>query len=103
MILGDDAVRLRPLGLDDVDEWMAGEDEEQIRGFEFPGPAPRESVVAAIESWMHSWRSRSVRSRWIAVERSLFSGVSWWPTLGEVYALRFTASQMSRYGRPRKA
>ena len=52
MILGDDVVRLRPLSLDDVDEWMAGEDEEQIRVFEFPGPAPRANVVAAIEGWM---------------------------------------------------
>ena len=57
MILDDDVVRLRPVNLDDVDEWMVGEDEEQIRGFEFPGPAARADVDAAIASSMHSWRT----------------------------------------------
>jgi RimJ/RimL family protein N-acetyltransferase len=64
VIVEDDVVRLRPLTLDDVDEWMAGEDAEQIRWFEFPGPAPRANVVAAIESWIQSWRSRGPVRQW---------------------------------------
>jgi len=35
----DDVVVLRTLTLDDVDEWMTGEDAEQIRWFEFPWQA----------------------------------------------------------------
>lgn len=55
--LTDGVVRLRPLTFDDVDEWMAGEDEEQIRWFEFPGPATRQNVIGAIERWTQSWRT----------------------------------------------
>jgi hypothetical protein len=54
--LTDGVVLLRPLCLDDLDEWTAGEDEQQIRWFEFPGPASRENVTQAIERWTHSWR-----------------------------------------------
>ena len=50
--LSDDLIALRPLSLDDVDEWLAGEDAEQIRWFEFPGPATREHVEAAITAWV---------------------------------------------------
>lgn len=67
-MLSDGAVSLRPLSLDDVDEWMAGEDEEQIRWFEFPGPAPRESVVRAIEAWTASWRTGGPVRQWAVCE-----------------------------------
>jgi len=66
MVLSDEVVRLRPLSLDDVDEWMAGEDDEQIRWFEFPGPAPRENVVLAIQNWMESWRKNGPVRHWAA-------------------------------------
>jgi RimJ/RimL family protein N-acetyltransferase len=56
-VLEDDILRLRPLSLDDVDEWMAGEDDEQIRWFEFARPARRDDVAQAIERWQDSWQS----------------------------------------------
>lgn len=62
--LSDDMVQLRPLSLDDVDEWMAGEDDEQIRWFEFPGPAPRDNVVQAVQAWMQSWRTNGSVRHW---------------------------------------
>ena len=68
VILGDEAIRLRPLDRKDVDEWMAGEDDEQIRWFEFPGPAPRENVVRAIEGWISSWRSNGPVRHWAACD-----------------------------------
>jgi RimJ/RimL family protein N-acetyltransferase len=56
VLLSDDVVVLRPLTPDDVDEWMSGEDAEQIHWFEFPGPAPRRNVERAISDWVQSWR-----------------------------------------------
>ena len=64
VVLADGDVCLRPLTLTDVDEWMAGEDEEQIRWFEFPGPAPRANVVRAIEAWMESWSAGGPVRQW---------------------------------------
>lgn len=55
MLLTDGVVALRPVTMDDVDDWLAGEDDEQIRWFEAPGPAPRENVVAAVERWTAGW------------------------------------------------
>ncbi len=49
--LSDDEITLRRLTLADVDEWLAGEDAEQIRWFEFPGPATRLHVERAIVGW----------------------------------------------------
>lgn len=71
VILEDDAIRLRPVGLADVDEWMAGEDEEQIRWFEFPGPASREDVERAVNAWMDSWRSGGPVRHWAICDREL--------------------------------
>ena len=47
----DSRVELRPLTVDDAPRHKAGEDAAQIRWFEFPGAAPIENVVAAIQSW----------------------------------------------------
>ena len=55
MLLTDGVVVLRPVTMDDVDDWLAGEDDEQIRWFEARGPAPRENVVAAVERWTAGW------------------------------------------------
>ena len=57
VVLKDELVQLRPLTLGDADEWLAGEDDEQLRGFEFPRRATRDDVVGAIERWQGSWRS----------------------------------------------
>ncbi len=70
VVLEGEAVRLRPLSLADVDEWMAGEDDEQIRWFEFPRPARREDVVRAIERWQESWISGGPVRQWAVCERS---------------------------------
>src|SRR5271168_2378818 len=62
--LTDGVVRLRPLDLEDTEEWMAGEDEQQIRWFEFPGPASRQNVIEAIERWTESWRTNGPVRNW---------------------------------------
>jgi RimJ/RimL family protein N-acetyltransferase len=67
-IIGDELVRLRPLDLVDVDEWMAGEDDEQIRWFEFPGSATRQNVIDAIQKWMYSWRTSGPVRHWAVRE-----------------------------------
>jgi RimJ/RimL family protein N-acetyltransferase len=52
---GDDVVLLQRLSMDDVDAWLSGEDDEQIRWFEFPGPATRAHVERAMAAWQESW------------------------------------------------
>jgi RimJ/RimL family protein N-acetyltransferase len=66
----DDLITLRRLSLDDVDEWLAGEDDEQIRWFEFPRPATRLDVERAITAWQESWRSDGPVRQWAACLRS---------------------------------
>lgn len=70
VVLNDEVVLLRPLSLADVDEWMAGEDDEQIRWFEFPGPASRANVVSAVENWMASWSVGGPVRHWGVSERT---------------------------------
>jgi RimJ/RimL family protein N-acetyltransferase len=53
----DGAILLRPLRPQDAPAHKAGEDDEQIRAFEFPGPASLANVVTAIERWQESWRT----------------------------------------------
>jgi RimJ/RimL family protein N-acetyltransferase len=62
--LTDGVVRLRPLTADDAAEWLAGEDEELIRGFESPRPSTREDVIRAIEGWTESWRTSGPVRHW---------------------------------------
>ncbi len=57
VILRGDGFALRPLRVADATEHKAGEDDEQLRGFEFRAPAPIERVVAAIDAWRASWAS----------------------------------------------
>ena len=64
VLLSDEVVVLRPLTPDDVDEWMAGEDTEQVHWFEFPGPAPRSNVEQAIADWAQSWRTGGPVRHW---------------------------------------
>jgi RimJ/RimL family protein N-acetyltransferase len=49
-------VLLRGLELDDVDDWLAGEDEDQLRWFEVPRRSQRDDVVRAISAWRESWK-----------------------------------------------
>lgn len=70
------AVALRPLEPEDAEAWKAGEDDEQRRWFEMPGPAPMENVVAAIERWRASWRDDGPVRHWgIWVDDRLAGGV----------------------------
>jgi RimJ/RimL family protein N-acetyltransferase len=70
MDLFDDEIELRRLTLDDVDEWLAGEDSEQIRWFEFPGPATRSNVEQAVNAWQESWRAAGPVRQWGVCMRS---------------------------------
>src|SRR5688572_13104281 len=56
MIIESDILRLRPPTLADADEWLAGEDDELARWFEFPRRSTSEDVVCSIERWTDSWR-----------------------------------------------
>jgi RimJ/RimL family protein N-acetyltransferase len=68
--LGDDLIVLRQLTLGDVDEWLAGEDDEQIRWFEFPRPATRADVERAIAAWQESWATGGPVRHWGACLRA---------------------------------
>jgi RimJ/RimL family protein N-acetyltransferase len=55
-VLIGDAVRLQPVVLSETEEWLAGDDEEQVRWFEAPGPSTLTNVVRAINEWRSAWR-----------------------------------------------
>ena len=77
-VLSGDGFVLRPLSTRDARPWHAGEDEEQRRWFEFPGPAPIENVVAAIDAWRSSWENDGpVRhwGIWVQPDETLVGGV----------------------------
>jgi RimJ/RimL family protein N-acetyltransferase len=74
-ILHGDGFVLRAVELSDAEAWKQGEDAEQIRWFEAPGPAPMENIVAAIERWQHGWRGGPVRHWGIWVDGQLGGGV----------------------------
>jgi RimJ/RimL family protein N-acetyltransferase len=74
----DDVVLLRRLSMDDVDAWLLGEDDEQIRWFEFPGPATRGHVERAIAAWHESWAREGPVRQWgvrVRPEQVLAGGV----------------------------
>jgi len=70
MILEDHVVRLRPLAPADADEWLAGEDEAIVQGFEFPRPSTRDDAVRAIERWSGSWRTGGTVRHWAICDRA---------------------------------
>lgn len=55
MVIDGGTLRLRPPTLADAPEWLAGEDDELARWFEFPRRSTLEDVVHAIERWSESW------------------------------------------------
>lgn len=63
-VLTGPQVTLRVLTLDDVDGWLAGDDEEQQRWFEAPGPAPRENVVRHVEEARKGWEVSGPKRHW---------------------------------------
>ena len=58
--LCSDGCVLRPLTGDDAVAWLAGEDDEQRRWFQFPRPSQLDDVHAAIERWRRGLGSRAV-------------------------------------------
>lgn len=56
MVIDSGTLRLRPPTLADAREWLAGEDDEVVRWFEFPRRSTEEDVARAIERWSESWR-----------------------------------------------
>jgi RimJ/RimL family protein N-acetyltransferase len=62
--LSDGVLVLSPLVLDDAREWLAGQDEEQIRWFEFPRPAELSDVQRFIGGTMESWRTPNGHWHW---------------------------------------
>jgi ribosomal-protein-alanine N-acetyltransferase len=62
--LADELIVLSPLGPGDADAWLAGQDEEQIRWFEFPRYAEMEDVQRFISETRESWRNSSGHWYW---------------------------------------
>jgi len=78
VVLGDGQIELRPLRPEDAEAHKACEDEEQIRAFEFPGPAPIQNVISAIEDRQESWAAGGpVRNFgvWLASTHALVGNV----------------------------
>ena len=72
----DGVVALRALRPEDAEAWKEGEDDEQRRWFEMPGPAPMENVIGAIARWRTEWRDGgSVRHFGIWRGEALIGGV----------------------------
>ncbi|MEV6412003.1 GNAT family protein [Kribbella sp. NPDC051718] len=63
-VLTGQRVTLRVLTMDDVDAWLSGDDEEQQRWFEAPGPAPRENVVRLVEESRNAWATSGPKRHW---------------------------------------
>jgi RimJ/RimL family protein N-acetyltransferase len=55
---------LRVIEPSDADAWKAGEDLEQMRWFEAPGPAPLENIVNAIRAWRAGWAEGGPLRHW---------------------------------------
>jgi RimJ/RimL family protein N-acetyltransferase len=62
--LTDGVLMLEPLAEDDAPEWLAGEDEEQLRWFEASRPAQLSDVQQFITSCQESWRSLGSHRHW---------------------------------------
>lgn len=75
-VLTGEGFVLRALSQADASAWKAGEDREQIRWFEAPGPSPIENIVAAIGRWQAGWAEDSPLRQWgIWSEDRLAGGV----------------------------
>jgi RimJ/RimL family protein N-acetyltransferase len=62
--LSDGDIVLSPLVMSDAAEWLAGQDEEQIRWFEFARPAELSDVQRFIAETMESWSVSSGHWYW---------------------------------------
>jgi RimJ/RimL family protein N-acetyltransferase len=62
--LTGEGTRLRPVVLSEAEEWLAGEDDEQVRWFEAPGKATITNVTHAINQWQTSWKDLGPIRHW---------------------------------------
>jgi len=62
--LRDSEIILSPLVMNDAFEWLDGQDEEQIRWFEFPRPADLSDVQRFISETIESWNTSSGHWHW---------------------------------------
>lgn len=68
-VLEDDMLLLRPPTLADAREWLAGEDDEMARWFEFPRRSTLEDVERAIRRWSESWSMGGPVRCWAICDR----------------------------------
>lgn len=69
MVIDSDTLRLRPPAIADAREWLAGEDDEVARWFEFPRRSTLDDVQRAIEGWNESWRIGGPVRCWAICDR----------------------------------
>jgi RimJ/RimL family protein N-acetyltransferase len=62
--LTDGNIELRPLDAEDAAEWLAGEDDEQIRWFEAPRRANLSDVNEFISRCRDSWKTMGDHRHW---------------------------------------
>jgi hypothetical protein len=67
-ILTDGVLVLEPLVAADAEEWLDGEDDEQLRWFEAPRPAQLSDVQRFIATCQESWRMMGDHRHWGFVE-----------------------------------
>jgi RimJ/RimL family protein N-acetyltransferase len=63
-ILTDGVLVLKPLVAADAEEWLSGEDEEQLRWFEAPRPAQLSDTRRFIAACQESWRKMGDHRHW---------------------------------------
>jgi RimJ/RimL family protein N-acetyltransferase len=54
--LSDGVVLLRPIERSDIESYVARQDAEMVRRFEWSGPASAEDVRRGVSRWVESWR-----------------------------------------------
>jgi RimJ/RimL family protein N-acetyltransferase len=69
MVIDRGMLRLRPPTPADAQAWLAGEDDEIVRGFEFSRRSTAEDVVRAIERWRESWQCDGPVRCWAVCDR----------------------------------
>jgi len=64
VVLTGESIRLVPVVLGEAEEWLAGEDQEQVRWFDAPRTAELPDVIRAIDQWQASWREMGPIRHW---------------------------------------
>lgn len=96
MIIESGSLRLRPLTIADVDEWLAGEVDEAVRWFGFVRPSDPKDFAAAIDEWSKSWRDNGPIRQWGIVDIAssrIAGGVELRGTTGDELNLSYVVFQ----------